>query len=379
MGSERSIRRVYEELGVKPVINATGGNMTFLGGSILSPKVNDAMREANRYYVDMEELLDRAGRIIAELVGAEAAYVTPGCCAALALGTAACIAGHDPEKIERLPDTAGMKCEVIIQRGLRNKYERCMTVPGARLVEVGDASGTTSQQIESAMGPLTAAIHYLAPGGGDGVVPLEEVIQIGKRHGVPVLVDAAAQVYPVEHLRKYTGMGADLVCYGGKYFGGPNSSGILCGRKDLIESATLQGFIGFETGSYRSFGRPLKLDRQEIIAVVVALREWVTMDHSSRFERYDRRIRGLQKELKGVPNFKIAPEPAEGPATRLWIMLDEAALGTTASEMVDALREGDPSIWVDTHANALVVSVSTIMDGDEHVIADRLKCLLAEV
>ena len=377
MDREMSISSVYEELGVKPVINATGGNMTFLGGSILSPKVNDAMREANRYYVDMKELLDKAGQIIADLLGAEAAYITPGCCAALALGTATCMVGHDTDKIERLPDTAGMKREVIIQRGLRNKYERCMNTPGARLVEVGDESGTTSEQIEGAIGPSTAAIHYLAPGVDAGVVPLEEVIQIGKRHDVPIIVDAAAQVYPIENLRKYTSMGADLVCYGAKYFGAPNSTGVLCGRKDLIESAALQGFIGFETSPYRSFGRPMKLDRQEIIAVVVALREWMTMDHLSRFECYDRRVRGLQKELEGTPNMEIASEPAEGPATRLRIVFDEAALGKTAAEIADALREGYPSIWVDTQGDTIAVSVSTIMDGDEYVIADRLKRLLS--
>jgi len=376
MSSERT-GRIYEELGVRPVINATGGNMTFLGGSILSPEVNEAMREANRYYVDMKELLDRTGQIIAELLGAEAAYVTSGCCAALALGTAACIAGSDPEKIERLPDVAGMKHEVLIQKGLRNKYDRCLTVPGARLVEVGDDSGTRSEQIEAAIGPLTAAIHYLAPGGSAGMVPLEEVIGIGKRHDVPVIVDAAAQVYPVENLRKYPAMGADLVCYGAKYVGAPNSAGILCGRKDLVESAALQGFIGFETGPCRSFGRPLKLDRQEIIAVVVALRKWMAMDHRARFEGYDRRARSLQRTLEGISGIEVTPELTEGLATSLHVRLNESALGKTASEIADALQEGDPSIWVHTHADTIMVSVATIMDGDEQVIADRLKGLLS--
>ena len=368
--------RIYEELGVRPVINATGGHMTRLGGSILSPKVSQAMQEANRYYVDMKELLDRSGQIIAELLGAEAAYVTSGCCAALALGTAACMAGSDPAKMERLPDTRGVRYEVIIQKRLRSKYDRCVTVPGAKLVEVGDESGTRPEQIEAAIGDKTAAIHYLAPGRGDGVVPLEEVIRIGKRRGVPIIVDAAAQVYPVENLRKYPAMGADLVCYGAKYFGAPNSSGILCGRKDLVEAAALHGFIGFETTPHRTFGRPMKLDRQEIIAVVVALREWMTMDHQARFESYERRVRNLQRELEGIPNIEVTPQGS--PVTGLNITVDEKVLGKTAAEIVNALQEGTPSIRVRSQADTITISAVTIMDGDELAIADRLKCLLSE-
>jgi L-seryl-tRNA(Ser) seleniumtransferase len=328
MGTE-SGRSVYGELGVRPVINASGGHRTLLGGSILSPAVNRAMEAANRYYVDMTELLERSGQIVADLLGAEAAHVTSGCCAALALGTAACMAGSDPAKMERLPDVSGMPYEVIVQKKLRYKYDRCVTVPGAKLVEVGDESGATLQQIEAAIGAKTAAIQCLARGREDEILFLEQVIQMAKGRGIPVIVDAAAQVYPVEKLKKYPAMGADLVCYGAKYFGAPNSTGVLCGRKALVAAAALQDFIGFEAGRYRTFGRPMKLDRQEIIAVVVALREWMTMDHQARFEG------------------------------------------------ADALREGDPSIWLRARDDALVVSMVTIMDGDEQVIADRLKALLS--
>jgi len=365
---------VYDELGVKPVINALGGNMTLLGGSILSPKVNQAMQEANRYYVDMKELLDKTGEIIAEILGAEAAYVTPGCAAAIALGTAACMLIDAPDKVEQLPDVTGLKHEVIIQNRQRYKYDRCVTVPGAKLVEVGDESGAKLEHIESAIGPLTAAIHYLAPGGGNGVVPLEEVIQIGKQHDVPIIVDAAAQNYPVEILKKYTGMGADLVCYGAKYFGAPNSTGVLCGKKDLVEAAALQGFIGFETSPHRTLGRPMKLDRHEIIAVVVALKEWVAMDHNTRFEGYDRRAKKLQKELEGVPNTRYTLQG--NPATGLGVTLDEAALGKTAVDIANALQEGNPRILARAHGDSITFSVVTIMDEDVQIIADRLKSLL---
>ena len=374
MSSEAS-GNVYEELGVKPVINAAG-QMTLLGGSVLSPKVIRAMEEANRSYVDMKALQDRSGQIIAELLGAEAAYVTPGCCAALALGTSACMTGSDPGRIERVPDVTGMRHQVIIQGALRYAYDRCLTVPGAKLVQVGDATGSDLAQIEEAIGDRTAAIAYLAPSRGDGVVPLEEIICLGKQRGVPIIVDAAAQVYPVENLGKYTAMGADLVCYGAKYFGAPNSSGILSGRKDLVEAAALQSFIGFESNPFRGIGRPMKLDRQEIIAVVVALREWMAMDHRARFDIYERRVKSLREKLAGVPHIEMAPQGS--PVSGLRIGLDEKALGKTATEIARALREGEPSIWVRAQGEAITLSAAPMRDDDVPVIADRLQQVLAE-
>ncbi|MBM3189954.1 MAG: aminotransferase class V-fold PLP-dependent enzyme [Chloroflexi bacterium] len=365
---------IYGSLGVRPVINALGGQYTRLGGSILSPEVNQAMQEANRYFVDMQALLERTGEIIAGLLGAEAACVTSGCCAALALGTAACMAGSDPERMEQLPDIRGMKHEVIVQKGLRSKYDRCLTVPGGRLVEVGGASGSSAAQIEAAIGDQTTAIHYLAPSRSDGVVSLEEVVRIGKRRGIPVIVDAAGQVYPVEKMRWHATMGADLVCFGAKYFGAPNSTGVLCGRKDLVEAAMVHSFVGFENTPYRTFGRPMKLDRQEIIAVVVALRQWLTMDHQARFDSYARRVDRLQKRLGSPAHMRATPQGS--PVTALQLSLDESALGKTAASIAEVLRNGDPSILVRTEANNLTVSVVTLVDGDEEVVADRLKALL---
>jgi uncharacterized pyridoxal phosphate-dependent enzyme len=356
------------------VINATGGQRTLLGGSALSPQVRQAMEDANRYYVDMEELLEVSGQVVAGLLSAEAAYITSGCCAALALGTAACMAGADPARLEKLPDVSGMRHEVLIQKGQRYKYDRCVTSSGARLVEVGDATGTSTEQIEAAIGERTVAILYRAPDGAPGVVSLEKVIQLGKQHQIPVILDAAGQVYPVERLKMYTGMGADLVGYGAKYFGAPNSTGVLCGRADLVQAAARHGFIGFEASSHRSFGRPMKLDRQEIVAVVVALRQWMTMDHEARFEGYARRVQRLQEVLEGMPHLTLAPDG--DPVTGLRISLDEGALGKTTAEIAAALKDGDPSIWVRAQQGAITVSVRTIMDGDELVIADSLRELL---
>ena len=375
MDDDRS-RRLYEELGVKPVINCTRGHMTFLGGSILSPEVVQAMAQANRYFVNMKDLLEQTGRVVAGLIGCEAAYVTPGCCAALALGMAACIAGDDVEKLERIPDVTGMKHEVIVQKSLRSKYDRCVTVAGARLIEVGDEKGTTPQQMEVAIGDRTVAIHYLAPSRRNGPLSLEEVIQIAKRHGLPVIVDASGQVYPLENMRSYTAMGVDLVGFGGKYFGGPNSTGLLCGRKDLVEAAALHSFIGFEARTYRAIGRPMKLDRQEIIAVVHALRTWMTMDHQARFATYQRQVAELQGKLKGIPGLQMSPQGT--PVSGLAVQLDERALGKTAAQVANDLREGSPAILVNTEADTIGISMVTICDGDIPVIAERLEQALRQ-
>ncbi|HZW32493.1 MAG TPA: aminotransferase class V-fold PLP-dependent enzyme [Isosphaeraceae bacterium] len=368
---------IFEEIGVRPVINAVG-HQTLLGGSQLSPRVRAAMEEANRYYVDMAELLERSGQIIARLLGAEAAYVTPGCAAALALGTAACIAGLDTEAMGRLPDTTGLKNEVLIQKKTRYKYDRCPTIVGARLVEVGDESGTSAAQLEAALGPRTACVLYFARMQGQpGVLPLSEVVEIAHRRGVPVLVDAAGEVFPLDYMKSWPASGADLVAYGSKYFGGPNSAGILCGRQDLIQSAAIQGFIGFESTGSRSFGRPLKLDRQEIVAVVVALQEWFGLDHEARLRGYDRMVRAIAERLQGIPAITLTPLPAGGPATRLEIAVQPRPNGRTAADVARVLRDGNPSIRLGLQGDVLSINVATVTPGDELVIAERLRGALS--
>lgn len=369
---------IFEEIGVRPVINAVG-HQTLLGGSQLSPRVRAAMDEANRYFVDMQELLTRSGQIVAGLLGAEAAYVTSGCAAALALGTAACITGSDLEKIGQLPDTTGLKNEVLIQKKTRYKYDRCPTIVGAKLVEVGDASGTSPEQLDAAIGPRTACVLYFARMQGQpGVLSLAEVVDVAHRRGVPVLVDAAGEVFPLDYMRSFPKSGADLVGFGAKYFGAPNSSGILCGRKDLVEAASMQGFIGFESSGSRSFGRPMKLDRQEIVAVVVALQEWFSLDHETRLRGYERMVRSIAERLQGLPAVTTTLLPAGGgPTTRLEVTVQPRPNGRSAAEVAQLLRDGNPSIRVGVRGDVLSLSMSTVTPGDETVIAERLRSALA--
>ncbi|MDH5439745.1 MAG: aminotransferase class V-fold PLP-dependent enzyme [Candidatus Bathyarchaeota archaeon] len=364
---------VYETLGVRRVVNARG-RMTLLGGSVLPEEVLEAMREANRCYVDMEELQNKAGEVIANLLRAEDACVTAGAFSALVLATAACMTRNDPELMDKLPFTEGVRNEVIIQRGLRTKYDRSVTVGGAKLVEVGNEAGSVPADIEAAINEKTAAIHFLAPGGRENTVSLEEVLQIAKRHGLPVIVDAAGQTVPPENLRKYVAIGADLVCYGAKYFDGPNSAGILCGRKDLMEAAKLQTFVCFESTKTRAFGRGMKLDRQEIVGTVVALKRWMAMDHKARLQAQHEKIERLVTKLNKIPgvNAVVAGERL-GITTSASIHLDQELLGLTSKEIVDTVKNYNPSIWIGLREEAIVVNADTLVDGDEQAILESLK------
>lgn len=371
---------IWEELGVTPVLNALG-NRTLLGGGTPSPAVRALMEEADEYYANLDELMDSVGEKVAQMLGVEAALVTSGCSAALAVGTAACMTGNDPEKVERIPDTTGMRNEILIQKQLRIKYDRCMSIPGGKLVEVGDTEETRPEQIEEAIGPNTVAIHYLAPGNVPGCVALENVIQIAHSHDLPVIVDAAGEVYPTDLMSKYVNMGADLVAYGAKYFGSVNSSGILTGRKDLVDAARMNSFLGFEslTGpQVQSFGRPMKVDRQEVVGVYAALREWLTMNHEDRFAGYERRVSTLRNDLSGISTVSLSEWPEGKPMEGLRVTVDAEKLGKTAQDVVEELRNGNPRIWVrqDDKEDSFVVRMLTLKEGAEATIADRLKELL---
>jgi L-seryl-tRNA(Ser) seleniumtransferase len=370
---------IFESLGITPVINARGNN-TVLGGSTPSARVRRAMQDVERYYVDMQQLLERSGQVIAGLLNAEAALVTPGAAAALALGSAACIAGADPDKMVRLPDTSGMANQILIQAGHRYHYERAATVPGGRLVEVGEKSGTTADQLRSALGQNVAAVMFPAHlDGKPGTLSLAEVIAIAHEGGVPVLVDAAGRVYPLDKFRSYARDGADLVAFGAKYVGALNASGILCGRQDLVDAAVQHSFIGFETTAWeKSIGRPLKLDRQTIVAVVTALQEWLETDHDARLAGYERRLKAMAAELDGAPGVTIELVNGEGASPRvLRLNFDPARGRYDAASVLNKLWNGVPAIAVGREGDtAISINPVTLREEDDAVIASRLGELL---
>lgn len=371
---------IYQELGVSPVLNAAG-TLTMLGGNTPSDNVRSLMDESEEYYVYIGDLITSVGNKIASMLDVEAATVTSGCASALTLAAAACMTGNDPAKIEKIPDVTGMRHEFIIQKQLRVKYDRCLTLTGGKLVEVGDTQQTKPEHIEAAIGINTAAIHYLAvpqPEQLPGALPLEEVIEIGHSHGIPIIVDAASRVYPIHELSQYVKMGADLVAYGAKYFGSVSSSGILTGRKDLVDSAASQGFANFETSTLRTFGRPMKLDRQEIIAVYAALKEWLSMNHEDRFALYESRISNLKSDLRDISCIEMSDYPDVGPKDGLKITIDPSKTKKTNSEVIEELRSGNPSIWVREwdQVDAFVITMPQLKEGGERIIARRLKEIL---
>lgn len=374
MGSD-----IYTELGVTPVINAMG-HVTVLGGSILSPAVQAAMDAANSLYVSMDELQDKAGQAIAKMLGAEAAFVTSGAFAALVLGAAGIMTGGDPAKIAQLPDTCGMKNEFLFQKATRYRYDRCITTAGAKLIEVGDEQGTTPDQLAAAIGPQTAGIFFFARGERIlGTLRLAQVVEIAQAAGLPVLVDAAGEVYPLERLRGLPQSGAGLVCYGAKYLSSANSTGILCGQAGLVSAARLNSFTGYESQNNRSIGRGYKVDRQEIVATAVALREWLETDHEERFQQQAARIETITRRLADLPHVttrNLWPEE-QGPWMRLHIAYPVERVGKNNQEIAAALKAGNPSIWVRPEGEGLTVEVHTLRPGEEQIVADALHQHLA--
>lgn len=366
---------IYESLGVKRVINGMG-SVTLLGGSTLSTKVLAAMEEANRTFVDMEQLLARSGEAVAQMLGAEAALVTCGCFSAMVMGAAAIMVGKDPERIPRLPDTTGLRNEFLIQKSTRYHYDRAVTVPGAKLIEVGGDRETTVAQLEAAIGPRTAGVLYAGRSeGNSGVLSLTDVVRVAKAKGVAVLVDAAAEIYPLDRMTWIAGKsGADLVCFGAKYLGSANSTGIICGRKPLIDAVVAQGFISFETADTHTVGRGYKVDRQEIVGTVVALREWFAADHEARFAEQERRVQTIMQGLASLAHVKTERLwPRKGAWLQVRVTFDQAKVGKSAAVVQQALRAGDPSVRVRLEEGQIVVAVHNLKDGEDRIVAEHLR------
>ena len=398
----------YHTLGVKPIINVMGA-VTVLGGGTYSPRVTEAVDQANHSYAVVNELMDRAGEMIAEILGSEAAGISSGAHGALVMSIGAAMCGTDPEKISRIPDTTGMKNEVLTQKAAYwRDFRRAVTQTGAKLIEVGGETRCTPEELEAAIGPKTAAIVWYHGSRqdlpSDAIVPLEEVVRIGRRHSVPVIVDAAGHFFPLSRMRWYA-QAADLVCFGSKYIGGPNSAGYVCGKKDLIDAANLQGSMGWsemqrqkgkplaelqQQGFHGGIGRHAKLDRSEIVAAVVSLQEWFEIDHDARVAESERRLKVIEDELKKVPHVETSVTGASGvgsTGTRIYpegmpyllITPDAQALGKTAADVAVELAQGDPAVWVQHMPGRrpddilVVAEWGLLMEEEEYIVARRLR------
>lgn len=374
------MRDIYTRLGVAPVINGIG-NKTALGGSTPSPRAKRAMDEADHYYCDMSELMERAGERVADVLGVEAAFITSGCASAILHAAAGVMAGPAKEDIGTLPDTKGMKHEFIFQRKQRYFYDRCYVVPGGTLVVVGDEDGCTVEQMEAAVRPETAGIGYVDKTRGrqdPASVSIIGAMDIGRRHDVPVIVDAAYQTYPLDRMR-WISRSADLVCFGGKYFGAPSSTGFLCGRAELVHAASRQGFVASQSGDRpRSFGRSMKIDRQEIVGMVVALEEWLTIDHEDRILGYLAKAEVMRRALEDIGGISVEVERLEShAAAALTVEFDPRATPWSGQSIAATLAAGSPRILVGHDDTSIRIALHTLHDGQPEVIADRLQAALS--
>jgi L-seryl-tRNA(Ser) seleniumtransferase len=382
------------------------GLLTRLGGSLMDPEVVAAMAEAARSFVDIAELQAAASAAIAEATGAEAGYVTPGAAAALTLGTAACLTGLDPARMDRLPDTRAMPRVVLMPRTHRNAYDHAIRAAGARIRDVGygdralgaGVRGVEAWELEAAIDRDVAAIACAYTPADDP--PLAEVVAVAHRHGLPVLVDAAAALPPVENLRRLPATGADLVAFsGGKAIGGPQASGILCGRRDLVAAAALQQLdLDVTPGTWRpppgliprealrgvprhGLGRGFKVGKEEIVGLVVALRRFVARDAAAELGRHEARLRAIAGRLEGLDAVATRLRPARetGRFPLLEVVLDEPALGRRALQVGAALQAGDPPVHLGERRAAegvLIVHPEGLRDGDEEIVAARLRAAL---
>ena len=364
----RPARDYFRALGVRPFINAAG-TYTAMTASLMPPEVLEAMTYASRHYVMLDELHDKVGERIAALLHAEAAMVTSGAAAALTLGTAGVLTGTDRRKIIDLPNLAGLKGEVIIQKAHRFGYEHAVRNCGVTLVEV-----ETPDDLDRAVTDKTAMMLFYNNNNADGRIPDAAFVQLGKKHGIPTLNDAAADVPPVENLWKYTTMGFDLVAFsGGKGVRGPQSAGLLLGRKDLIAAARLNAPPNGNT-----IGRGLKVNKEEMVGMLAALERYLALDHAGERRELDKRAETIRRSaaaVRGVTADIFVPAVANH-VPHVRISWDAAASGLTPAQAVAALRDGDPSIGTRSEDDALVVGVWMMRSGEDKIVARRLRDVL---
>jgi uncharacterized pyridoxal phosphate-dependent enzyme len=373
---------VYKAIGVRPLINCRG-TFTIIGGSTELPEVRAAKSVANQQYVQLDELMDAIGKRLAELTGTEWGMVSAGCAAAMSHATAACVAGGNPDLHVRIPNLAGFeKDEVIIPGHSRNVYDAAIRAVGVKVIEV-----ETPDALELAIGPRTAMIYIFAgPRNDTGPMSTEAICRIAKPHKIPVLVDAAAEILtiPNVHLQR----GATLVAYsGGKYIRGPQSAGLLLGRKDLVQAAWIH------SAPHHGYARSMKVGREEMVGMLVAVEKWVTRDHDAEWKQWVARCQYMADrvgKLAGV-TASVQQEPDEGLSNRsprLTVRWDSSKLGITGAEVADILYNSEPRIALNgTRAGgqspdgagdtSLSIVVAMMTPGDEKIVAQRVSDVLS--
>lgn len=334
---------IYGALGVKRIITASGSTTAY-GGSKIRPEILDAMNKAAGMMVNIDELNRAASRIIANATGAEAGFVSSGAAGGLILQAAAVIAGSDPAKMSRLPDASGMKNEIIIHKSHRFPYDQCYESVGAKFVEIGDGRRCQPWQLEAAFTENTAAVAYLfSPFITRRAIPFPQVCEIAHSRGVPVIVDAASMTPPRSNLRRFTAEGADMVIYsGGKAVRGPQGTGILCGRADLIDAA-------FANASPHQFiGRGMKVAKEEIVGLLRAIQLFMNEDEDAEMARYRRMAQQVVDALAEAPGLRVTLEHDEHNylIPHAVMRFTEEWRGPSRNEVYQSMIDGDPPVYL---------------------------------
>ena len=368
---------IYRTLGMRELINAEG-TITRLGGCVMDPAVVAAMAEAAKSFVDLNQLLAKAGQHAAALLGVEAAYITSGAAAGLTLSTAACITGADPAKIRQLPDLRTIeKNEVLIQKSHRNGYDHAVRQAGVKVVEFGLIKETYPWEMRAAISEKTAAVVHFLEFENHRNLPLPEVIAIAKEKEIPVIVDAAAELPPAENLSRFFHLGADLTVFsGGKDIGGPQSSGLIVGRRDLIACCALNANPNY------SIGRAMKAGKEEIAGLVTALELYLQQDFAAEEQMWEDMVAFMVAALADVTGLqarRVSPsEPGVQPnwIPRMYFDWDEKVIPLDRDEIKSRLLQADPGIAVGKTSTGLFVNPQTMMPGQEKIIAKRLREVL---
>jgi L-seryl-tRNA(Ser) seleniumtransferase len=369
---------VYAELGMRRVVNAAA-TLTRLGGSLMPAPVIEAMIAASRSFVDLPELQRRVGERLARLTDNEAAYVCSGAAAGLTLATAACVTGTDPAKIARLPvDLDGLKNEVVVHHSQRNGYDFAVRQTGIRFVEIGQSGRPEAAELRAAINDRTAAVVFFAGAHFErDALPLATVIEVAAERAVPVIVDGAAQIPPISNLSNFTRAGAALAIFsGGKGLRGPQSSGLIVGRRDLIEAVRLNG------PPNSAIGRPMKVGKEEMVGLLAAVELYLGLDEPALIQRYERQVARVVEALAkvgGVTAGRDFPSEAGQPMPRALVQFDAAALGVDRDEIVRRLGEGDPYVEVArSGSDGIFVNPQTLADGEETIVIERLLAALGK-
>jgi len=372
------VPEVYAKLGVKPIINAQSW-ITMLGGSLMRPEVLRAMDEAATAFVDLADLTRAGGQVVTRATGAEAGLVVAGASAGNVLMAAAALTGTDRAKVDQLPDTTGMADELLMFKGGRNSYDKSFITAGAKILEFGSMGGAQTYHLEAAINENTAALAWVIAPFQSYPFPLEEAIEIAHAHNIPVLVDAAAEVPPIDNLTRFTKIGADMVTFsGGKGIGGPQNAGLLAGNKELIDAAFLHMFnLGSGTVG---IGRPSKVTKETLVGMTTALELFVESDHEATWAGWRDQANHIVGRLGNIPGLHVVLEDGDinrqGPQAVIYQESDWR--GPSFNDVRQQLTDGDPSIRVGGggYKGEINIVLVNVQPGEEVIIADRLEDIL---